>query len=92
MKKIETHYTVVGSSALKNDSCTHIIEFPLQESVESIPYKKKSGIKNLLNKVSVRFHSAAIQGYSVNKAKPWQSALAGTFFFVFAMACVYFGR
>ena len=92
MKNFKTQYTVVGSSALKDNVGTHIIEFPFQEELEGESEANSHGIKGVINRFAYTFLSGSLQGYSVNKSKPWQSILAGSFFFIFAMACVYFGR
>lgn len=101
MNKFETYGAVVGSSALKDDAATYIIEFPQAQNPnpEFSPRFKKlqNGVRTrfqalLLNPSIQSILRGNLRGSSINKAKPWQSFAVGSFFFVFALACVYFGR
>lgn len=101
MKKNATHYMTVGSSALKNEPTGHIIEFPSRYLNEVYGQHVKepqrlsffTRIKNAILKTQSMqdLHYGSLKGRSLNRVKPWQSALATTGFFLAAMACVYFG-
>ena len=97
MKKFTSHYTVVGSSALQNKRETTIIEFPGQnvevQDEDTFQEGRFLRLKNFLNTVPFieDLKKGSIQGTAFNRSKPWQNALAGSFFFVFALVCIYFG-
>lgn len=98
MKNFSTHYTVVGSSALQSKSETTIIEFPglesFQESLEAPDKGLFSKMKESISSLSFiqELKQGSIKGKPINKSKPWQNIAVGSFFFIFAFACIWFGR
>lgn len=108
MNNFETRYSVIGSSALqpgKHDTaCSKecIIDFPASfedDSKESAVSPQASlsplhamgtRVKRLLYIDEIR--GGTLQGKSFDKVKPWQTALAGSFFFLVALAFIFIGQ
>lgn len=97
MKNFTTSYPVVGTSALQSKPHTTIIEFPGSDSVQDNSSAQNTrftdALKNRIasNASLQELRQGSIKGRAINRSKPWQNVLAGSFFFVFALACVYFG-
>lgn len=97
MKNSNTRYTVIGSSALQSKSEATIIEFPNLSVSQEVPTVSKVSLRAKFKSRLSSSHliqglrKGSIKGTAINRSKPWQNVLAGSFFFVFALACIYFG-